>query len=124
MGTIDTCSYVRCCLPKKKKKKTGYVWRAPLYLGSLYARLGDCSQHVFKSIEWYDVALYIEASFLQMFLRERFGALSPVVVKFEPMKPQKVSINGVGREKTSHHKPRVIRWSGLKPEEGRKPLSK
>lgn len=59
-----------------------------------------------------------------MFLREGFGALSPVLVEFEPMKPQKVSINGVGREKTYHHKPRALRWSGVKRKEGRKPLSK
>lgn len=36
---------------------------------------------------------------------------------------QKASINGVEKEKTSHHKPRVLRWPRMKPEEGRKSMS-
>lgn len=54
----------------------------------------------------------------------RFGALSLVPVEFEPVKAQKVILDMVEREKSSHHKPRALRWSRVKPEEGRKPLSK
>lgn len=45
-----------------------------------------------------------------------------MAVEFEPVKPQKVIVYGVEREKTSHHKARGVRWSGVKAKEGRKPL--
>lgn len=48
---------------------------------------------------------YVNASFLKMFLCERCEALALVLVEFKPMKPQKVIINEVEKEKTSHHKP-------------------
>lgn len=48
-----------------------------------------------------------------MFLWERFGALSQVLVEFKPMQPQKVIVDGVEREKTSHYKPWALRWFGL-----------
>lgn len=49
---------------------------AHLYLGSLYARLDQCSCYIFKSVGQYDVVSYVDASFLQMFLWETFRALS------------------------------------------------
>lgn len=53
---------------------------ATLYLGSLYARLDKCLHNIFRSVSRYDVVLYSDASFLQMFLWERFGASSPKLV--------------------------------------------
>lgn len=97
---------------------------APLYLSSLYARLDECSRWVFKSVGQYAMVSYIDASFPQVFLLERFGALSPRPVELELLKPHKVIIGGVGKEKTSRHKPRALRLSEVKPEEGRKPPCK
>lgn len=62
--------------------------------------------------------LYIDAAFLQISVWERFGAISPVLHEFEPVKTQRVVTYGIEREKTTHHK------SVVKPEEERKPLSK
>lgn len=78
---------------------------AHLYLGSLYARLDQCSCYIFKSVVQYDVVSYVDASFLQMFLWETFRALSSKPVDFEPVKSQKVNVTGVEKEKTPHHKP-------------------
>lgn len=98
---------------------------APLYLGSLYAWLDECSKGVFKSMGRYDVVTYVDASFLQLFLWKRFGALSTVLVEFKPGKPKKVMVDVVEKKKTSHFKPRGFRWSGVTwPEEVKKPLSK
>lgn len=41
-------------------------------------------------------------------------AFSPKPVKFKAFKPEKVMVVGVEREKTSHYKPRGLRWSGVK----------
>lgn len=56
-----------------------------------------------------------------MFMWERFGALSPVLVEFKVVKPEKVVIDGVEKEKTSHHEPRGMGWSTMKLEEGGNP---
>lgn len=45
---------------------------------------------------------------------ERFGALSPKPVEFKAIKPKKVIVDGEEREKTSHYKPRGLRWSSIK----------
>lgn len=71
---------------------------APLYLGSLYVGLDECSRWVIKSVNRYDVVSYVNASFLQMFLLERFRALSPVPFEFKLVKPQNVVIDGVKGE--------------------------
>lgn len=42
---------------------------------------------------------YVVPTFLQMFLRDRFGALSPVPNEFKPVKTQKEIINGVERKR-------------------------
>lgn len=60
---------------------------ALLYLGSLYAQLDECLKGVLRSVGRYDVVTYVEASFLQLFLWKRLGALSPVLVEFKPGKP-------------------------------------
>lgn len=44
--------------------------------------------------------------------------------KLKAVKPEKVIIDGVEKEKTSQYKPRGRRWSSVKPEEERKALSK
>lgn len=72
---------------------------APLYLGSLYSRLDECSQSVLKSINRYDVVTYAGVSFLQMFLQERLGALWPMSVEFKAVKPEKIALDGVEKEK-------------------------
>lgn len=60
-----------------------------------------------------------------MFLWERFGA-HLVPVEFEPGKSQKFIINGVERERERETSTTNLElsWSEVKPEEGRKPLSK
>lgn len=50
-------------------------------------------------MRWYYVISYADASFLQIFLWERLGAISPMPNEFKPVKTQKVIINGVEREK-------------------------
>lgn len=63
------------------------------------------------------------ASFLQLFVWERFGRLFPVPVVLKFAKPQKVIDDGVEKEKTSHLKPRGLRCFGVTwPEEARKLL--
>lgn len=37
---------------------------APWYLGSLYARLDECSKNITQSVERYDVVSYMDANFL------------------------------------------------------------
>lgn len=49
---------------------------ASWFLGSLYARLDECSQNVTRSMGNYDAVSYIEANFLQLFLWERFEAFA------------------------------------------------
>lgn len=43
----------------------------------------------------------------------------PIPIEFEPVKPQKLIINTVEREKSSHHRLHALRWFRVKPEEGR-----
>lgn len=45
-------------------------------------------------------------------------------VKFKAVKHKKIIVDGVNVEKTSHYNPQGLRWSVMKPEEERKPLSK
>lgn len=95
---------------------------APLFSGSFYARLNEC---LARSVGRYDVVTYVDANFLQLFLWERGGALSPILVEFKRAKLEKIIVNVVEKEKTSHLKPRGLRWSGVTwSEEPRKPLSK
>lgn len=90
----------------------------PLYLGFLFTqRL--VSKNVFRFVGIYDVVIYADGSFFRLFLWERFGALSHIPVEFKPEKPQKVIVDGVEKEKTSHLKWSRVTWS----EEARKPLS-
>lgn len=77
----------------------------PLYLGSLYARLYECLRSIFKSVDQYDIVTYADASFLQMFLWERFLSTSPMPVEFKAMKPDKIIVDGVEMKKSSHYKP-------------------
>lgn len=58
--------------------------------------------NIFQSVGKYDVIMYVGTYFLQMFLRERFGALSSKPVEFKAAKPEKVIIDEVEKEKTSH----------------------
>lgn len=88
---------------------------APIYLRSLKARHDECSLNICKSVGRYDVVTYADASFLQMFLWERFSALSFKPDEFKAFKPKKVLIDGEENVKTSHYKHRGLRWSGVKP---------
>lgn len=47
-----------------------------------------------------------------MILWERFRALSSVPLELKVVKPQKLIVDGVEKEKTSHHKPQGLRWLG------------
>lgn len=47
---------------------------ASIYMGSLYARLGECVANVVLSLRRYDVVSHV---FFQMFLWEHFEALAP-----------------------------------------------
>lgn len=83
----------------------------PLFLGSFYARLDECSKSVARSVGRYNVVTYVDANFLQLFLWDRGGALSPILVQFKPAKLEKIIVDVVEKEKTSHLKPRGLRWS-------------
>lgn len=71
----------------------------PLFLGSFYARLDECSMSVARYVGRFDVATYVDANFVQLFLWKRFGALSPIQIEFKPAKPQKILVDGVEKEK-------------------------
>lgn len=42
-------------------------------------------------------------------------------VKFKAVKPENIMVNEVEMRKPSHYKPRVLRWSWVKPEDERNP---
>lgn len=68
---------------------------------------------------------YIDENFLQFFIGERFRALSIIPVELKTAKPHKIIVDGIKKDKTSHLKPRGLRWYGATwSEEPRKPLSK
>lgn len=71
--------------------------------------------NIFRLVGRYDVVMNVDTFFLQMFLRERFGALSPKLVEFKAAKPEKLIIDGVEKEKTCHYKPQGLRWFGGSP---------
>lgn len=60
----------------------------PWYLGALYACVDECSKIVVWSVGRYDVVSYSDANFLQLFLWERFGALSPTPLEFNQLRPR------------------------------------
>lgn len=49
---------------------------ASWHLDALYSRLDACARNVVLSVERYDVVSYADANYLQLFLWERFKALS------------------------------------------------
>lgn len=49
---------------------------APIYLGSLYARLDECIANVAWISGFYSVVYHVDSDFLQMFLWERSGDLA------------------------------------------------
>lgn len=56
-------------------------------------------QHL-QLVSTYDVVTYAVASFLQMFLWERFETLSPKPIEFKATKPDKVIVYGEDVEET------------------------
>lgn len=64
-------------------------------------------QHLQVSCQ-YEVVIYTDASFLQMFLWERYRALPSKPLEFKAVNPEKVIIDEEEREKTSHYKPRGL----------------
>lgn len=93
-----------------------------LFLGAIYASLEECSNNVVHSVGWDDVVTYGYPNFSQLFLKERFRVISPVLVEFKAIKLQVV--DGVEKNKMSH-----LEVSGIKVvwvtwlEELTKPLS-
>lgn len=67
------------------------------FLSGLYARLGECSE--IRWVDRYEVVIYVDVNFLQLFLWERFRALSPIPKEFKPVKHQVV--DGIEKVKTS-----------------------
>lgn len=57
----------------------------PLYLGSLFERLDECLKYIVQFVGQYDVAMYVDASFQQPLIWERFGMLAPKLNEFEPV---------------------------------------
>lgn len=51
---------------------------APWSLGAFYARLNKYSKNITRSVGRYDVVSYVDDNFLQLFLWERFLAISPM----------------------------------------------
>lgn len=49
----------------------------PIYLESVYARLYKYVAYMTRLLDSYNVASYINSTFLQMFLWKRFRALAP-----------------------------------------------
>lgn len=93
---------------------------APWFLGSLYAQLDECSRNVTWSIGRNDAVSYIEANFLQLFLRERFKGLVPEARVFKAPQPQ--IVDGVERVKTSYLASWARRWYGSSREEKISPV--
>lgn len=71
----------------------------PWYLGALYARFDECSKNVTRLVDQYNALCYVNANFFQLFLWERFRAISPMPHEFKAVQPQVVE--GVMRIKTS-----------------------
>lgn len=65
-----------------------------LSLGSLYDRLEEYAHNIFPSFGRYNVVIYIDTEFLQMFLWERFVVLSPKPVEFDAIEPEVVVVQG------------------------------
>lgn len=76
-------------------------WRNTLVLSLYICEARPCSRSVFKSVDQYDVVTYVDASFLKIFLWERSGALSTMLVEFKAVKPKKIIVDEVEMEKTS-----------------------
>lgn len=50
---------------------------ASWFLGSLYARIDECSRNITQSLRRYYIVAYVDTNFLLLFLWERFRVLSP-----------------------------------------------
>lgn len=74
----------------------------PWYLGSFYAHLDECSNNITWSLGQYNVMNYADVNFLQLFLWERFRAISSMPREFNTVKPQLV--DEVKKIKISHLK--------------------
>lgn len=59
----------------------------------------------FQVVGQYDIIRYVDTSFIEMFLWKRSGALFPKLIKFEVVRPEKVIVDRVEKEKTSYYKP-------------------
>lgn len=84
---------------------------APLQLGSLYDQLDEYVHNIVCSVSRYNVITYVDTTFLQMLLWEKFGFLSPKSIEFETIKLEKVVVNGE-EEKTTKYKPKDLRRVG------------
>lgn len=58
---------------------------APLYLGSLFDRLDVCINKIVRSVGRYIIAIYVVATFFQMFIWEGFGTLVSKPNEFDPV---------------------------------------
>lgn len=99
------CLPIAVLLAQKKRPKLA-LW----YLGGFYARLDKCIRNVILSFRRYDVVIYVDVNFLQLFLWERFKVLSPKPNEFGTVHPQ--WIDGVERVQTSLLKYLGQRWFG------------
>lgn len=96
---------------------------APMYLGCLYARLVVCSRSILNSIGGMNLShTWTRLSFICFY--GRGSEPCPKPVEYKAVKPEKVIIDGAEKEKTSHYKPRGLRWYYVMPEEEGKALSK
>lgn len=101
-----------CCCSREE------IGLTPWFLGSLYARLDECSRNVTQSIGRY--VSYVDANFLQLFLFERIQSLTLEPQVFKAPQPQ--IVDGIERVKFSQLASRARRWHG-QPKEEKRPYS-
>lgn len=61
--------------------------RAPIYMGSLYARLDECVANITHSLGHYNIMSHVVSVFLQIFLWERIEAFAPTSVGYSAIVP-------------------------------------
>lgn len=89
---------------------------APIYLGSLFAKLDQCVANNVSSLCRCDVVTHAGTSFQQIFLWKQFGALVPQLTEYPVTVPGKVlSVDGSRRTKADDvFREWVLRWFDVK----------
>lgn len=78
------------------------------YLGAFYARLDKCLKNITRSVGRSNIVSYVNTNFLQLFLWEKFRAISPLPLEFKTIQLKKIDV--VDKVKKSQQKSRGQMW--------------